>query len=155
MFNLIPYLSVIENVTLPLSFAQRRLDKIKQQGATAEQETKRLLKHLGLTDPALLQRKVTELVVSNSGSQRRALIGSPELIIADEPTSALDTDSREAFIRLLFTSASRWQHAGLSATTQRWNTCLIDRLPLTRSTEPVRRAKKTRRVISHDFATGT
>mgnify|MGYP003403224086 FL=1 len=33
----------------------------------------------------------------------RALIGQPELVIADEPTSALDTDSREAFIQLLFT----------------------------------------------------
>jgi putative ABC transport system ATP-binding protein len=32
----------------------------------------------------------------------RALIGQPELVIADEPTSALDTDSREAFLRLLF-----------------------------------------------------
>ncbi len=30
------------------------------------------------------------------------LIGRPDLVIADEPTSALDTDTREAFIRLLF-----------------------------------------------------
>ncbi len=32
----------------------------------------------------------------------RALIGSPELIIADEPTSALDADTREVFLQLLF-----------------------------------------------------
>jgi putative ABC transport system ATP-binding protein len=32
----------------------------------------------------------------------RALIGSPELVIADEPTSALDADRREAFLALLF-----------------------------------------------------
>ena len=32
----------------------------------------------------------------------RALIGSPELVIADEPTSALDADSRDAFLKLLF-----------------------------------------------------
>jgi putative ABC transport system ATP-binding protein len=31
----------------------------------------------------------------------RALIGSPEVVIADEPTSALDADARELFIRLL------------------------------------------------------
>ena len=34
----------------------------------------------------------------------RALIGSPEVIIADEPTSALDTDRREQFLQLLFAS---------------------------------------------------
>ena len=32
----------------------------------------------------------------------RALIGSPEIVIADEPTSALDSDSRESFLQLLF-----------------------------------------------------
>jgi putative ABC transport system ATP-binding protein len=32
----------------------------------------------------------------------RALIGSPELIVADEPTSALDADSQDAFLDLLF-----------------------------------------------------
>jgi putative ABC transport system ATP-binding protein len=34
----------------------------------------------------------------------RALIGSPEVVIADEPTSALDTDRREQFLSLLFHS---------------------------------------------------
>jgi putative ABC transport system ATP-binding protein len=32
----------------------------------------------------------------------RALMGSPELVIADEPTSSLDADRRQAFIQLLF-----------------------------------------------------
>jgi putative ABC transport system ATP-binding protein len=32
----------------------------------------------------------------------RALMGSPELLIADEPTSSLDADRRESFVRLLF-----------------------------------------------------
>jgi putative ABC transport system ATP-binding protein len=32
----------------------------------------------------------------------RALIGSPEIVIADEPTSALDADHRHAFLQLLF-----------------------------------------------------
>jgi putative ABC transport system ATP-binding protein len=37
----------------------------------------------------------------------RALIGSPEIVIADEPTSALDHHQREAFIRLLFAECDR------------------------------------------------
>jgi len=39
----------------------------------------------------------------------RALIGSPELIIADEPTSALDADTREHFLSLLL---SECEHSG-------------------------------------------
>ena len=39
----------------------------------------------------------------------RALIGSPEVVIADEPTSALDTDRREQFLELLFRSCEKVQ----------------------------------------------
>jgi putative ABC transport system ATP-binding protein len=37
----------------------------------------------------------------------RALIGTPEIIIADEPTSSLDANHREAFIQLLFKECDR------------------------------------------------
>ena len=104
MFNLIPYLSVVDNVTLPLSFASERLQSVQRSGLTPVQEAKRLLAHLGLDDPSLLERPVTELSIGQQQrvASARALIGTPELIIADEPTSALDADSRRAFIRLLF-----------------------------------------------------
>ncbi len=104
MFNLIPYLTVIENITLPLSFAKGRQNKVVQTGLSPTQEASRLLQALGLRDPKLLSRPVTELSIGQQQrvAAARALIGSPELLIADEPTSALDTDTREAFIKLLF-----------------------------------------------------
>ncbi|HJT99163.1 MAG TPA: ATP-binding cassette domain-containing protein, partial [Rhodanobacteraceae bacterium] len=37
----------------------------------------------------------------------RALIGTPDILIADEPTSALDADTREAFLRLVFAECDR------------------------------------------------
>ncbi|MCW8907592.1 MAG: ABC transporter ATP-binding protein [Sedimenticola sp.] len=109
MFNLIPYLSVLENVLLPCRFSSRRRQRIAQQGLQPEDEAVRLLEHLDL--PAmLLHRSVTELSVGQQQrvAAARALIGSPELVIADEPTSALDADRCGSFLRLLLKeSASR------------------------------------------------
>jgi putative ABC transport system ATP-binding protein len=106
MFNLLPYGSVIDNVLLPLSFAPRRRRRATAR-TTAEAEGARLLARLGL-EPHLV-RGPSAANLSVGQQQRvavaRALIGSPELIVADEPTSALDRHHQAAFLDLLFTEA--------------------------------------------------
>jgi len=104
LFNLISYLSVAENVTLPCLFSERRRDRATEAGGSVQGEAIRLLEHLGLADPALLRRPVTDLSVGQQQrvAAARALIGSPGLVIADEATSSLDADRREAFLDLLF-----------------------------------------------------
>ncbi|MBX8548854.1 ABC transporter ATP-binding protein [Pseudomonas cichorii] len=103
-FNLLPFLSVRENVELPCHFSRVRAERAKQRHGSVEQATSTLLAHLGLKDPALLSRRAGSLSIGQQQrvAAARALIGQPELVIADEPTSALDADTRESFIRLLF-----------------------------------------------------
>jgi len=108
MFNLVPYLSVVQNVMLPCRFSKRRLSEAKSAGGS-ETEAIRLLSRLGLKDEDLLARNVTELSVGQQQrvAAARALIGNPSLVIADEPTSALDADSRDRFIELLSDEAQK------------------------------------------------
>ena len=105
MFNLVPYLSMIDNVTLPCRFSPRRRERTKSRSGTPEAEARRLLVRLGLDQDELLARAVTDLSIGQQQrvAAARALIGAPELLIADEPTSALDEGTRERFLELLFT----------------------------------------------------
>ncbi len=109
MFNLIPYLSVVENVCLPGGFSQRRRSRAEHGGTNMHAEAVRLLEHLDMASPELLRRPVTDLSVGQQQrvAAARALIGAPEIVIADEPTSALDTDLRHAFLDLLFGECTR------------------------------------------------
>lgn len=101
-FNLVPYLSVLENVLLPCRFSQRRRRQALESGVSLEQSAARLLDQLGL-DVTLARQPATALSVGQQQrvAAARALIGHPELIIADEPTSALDAARQAEFLDLL------------------------------------------------------
>jgi putative ABC transport system ATP-binding protein len=103
-FNLLPFLSVRENVELPCHFSRLRAERAIQRHGSVDQAAATLLAHLGLKDQNLLSRRADSLSIGQQQrvAAARALIGQPELVIADEPTSALDYDARENFIRLLF-----------------------------------------------------
>ncbi|TLX56985.1 ABC transporter ATP-binding protein [Stutzerimonas nosocomialis] len=102
-FNLLPFLSVRENVTLPCSFSHQRSQRAIARHGSVDAAATELLAHLGLPS-ALLDRRAEALSIGQQQrvAAARALIGQPELVIADEPTSALDADTREAFLQLLF-----------------------------------------------------
>ena len=104
LFNLLPYLSLEENVLLPIRFSKKRALRAGNNQAERLEEAQRLLTALGLSEPLTEGRPVVELSVGQQQrvAAARALIGRPELVIADEPTSALDSDLREVFLNLLF-----------------------------------------------------
>ena len=93
-FNLVPYLTVLENVQVPIYLAG--LD-VKEQCERA----KKLLEKVGLADR--MNHKPSELSV---GQQQRAalartLANDPEFILADEPTGNLDPAMRELVLKML------------------------------------------------------
>jgi putative ABC transport system ATP-binding protein len=106
-FNLLPYLSVIDNVLLPCRFSARRRAQAAREDASARAQAERLLAQMGL-DAALWRRDALQLSVGQQQrvAAARALIGHPELVIADEPTSALDEDRREAFLDTLLAACA-------------------------------------------------
>ncbi len=101
-FNLLPYLSVIQNCILPCRFSSQRKERAIKMSGSAVESANSLIRGLGLSDEHL-NRPVGELSVGQQQrvAVARALIGGPDLIIADEPTSALDHDNRDRFIELL------------------------------------------------------
>lgn len=95
--NLIPYLSVLDNVLLGQAFAGQAADQLR---------ARTLLEHLQLA-ASLWQQPAAQLSV---GQQQRvaiarALLSAPALLLADEPTSALDADNRDVFMQLLLREA--------------------------------------------------
>jgi len=103
-FNLLPYLTVLDNVLLPCRFSKLRASRCMPSPQVAAQT---LLQRMGL--PAALWRRRAD-ALSVGQQQRvaaaRALLGRPELVIADEPTSALDAAARDDFMALLLGECS-------------------------------------------------
>ncbi len=95
-FNLIPYLTVMENVLLALRVAGQKKDQARIAA---------ILDHLQIAHVA--RQRASEL--SHGQQQRaaaaRALALNAELILADEPTSALDNTNAKLFLELLFREA--------------------------------------------------
>lgn len=94
-FNLIPYLSVADNIRLAAHFGKRHNKLVDSQIAD-------LLEQLQM-HAALLRQRADSLSV---GQQQRvaiarALVNEPEILVVDEPTSALDSAASEAFMKLL------------------------------------------------------
>lgn len=96
-FNLIPYLTVEQNIRAAAYFARNTL------GSDAlSQKIQRLIEKLQLPNNVLS----TQADALSIGQQQRvaiarALVNAPQILIVDEPTSALDVAARDSFMSLL------------------------------------------------------
>lgn len=108
-FNLLPHLSVLENIALPLLFLDRHEAAANQAAAGVAEE-------VGLGDK--LQRRVHQL--SGGEMQRvalaRALIHQPLALLADEPTGNLDSKTGRVILGLVRAAAARHKATVLMAT---------------------------------------
>ncbi|MDM1708775.1 ABC transporter ATP-binding protein [Thiopseudomonas alkaliphila] len=102
-FNLLPFLTVLQNVLLGCQFSKTRQQKARQRFGSVLASAEHLLNQLGLAK-ALYEQPASSLSIGQQQrvAVARGLIGEPELLIADEPTSALDSDTRGLFLELLF-----------------------------------------------------
>ena len=94
-FNLLPTLTALENVELPMSLA----DKPKKE---QREKALRLLETVGLGKRLFHRPKELSMGEMQRVAIARALANNPEIIIADEPTGELDSKTAKEIIALLF-----------------------------------------------------
>ncbi|MDR1311887.1 MAG: ABC transporter ATP-binding protein [Burkholderiaceae bacterium] len=128
-FNLIPYLSVLDNVLIPCRFSRKRNGNAEDVTGSALKTARMLLENLDLP-AASWNRRVIQLSVGQQQrvAAARALIGNPSLLIADEPTSSLDTDGRKMFLKLLLAECKK---AGSTLLFVSHDQTLADMFPVT------------------------
>jgi putative ABC transport system ATP-binding protein len=100
-FNLLPVLSVFENVELPLLLGRKGSRSAALSKARRKEQVERLLEDVGLADKRF--NRPAEL--SGGQQQRvavaRALVNEPKIIIADEPTANLDSENGMRVLNLM------------------------------------------------------
>jgi putative ABC transport system ATP-binding protein len=94
-FQLLPHLTALENVLLPLELGQRVPD-----GANALQAATRMLQRVGLSERLRHYPKYLSGGEQQRVALARAFVARPPLLLADEPTGSLDARTGEAVIEL-------------------------------------------------------
>ncbi|HDN97620.1 MAG: hypothetical protein DRP67_01450 [Candidatus Omnitrophota bacterium] len=97
LFHLIPELTVIENVYLPLWIREKNNFKINQYKKDAE----RLLEEFGIGEKANLFPSQLSTGEKQKVAICRSLICKPNIIFADEPTGSIDKDSARVFFEMV------------------------------------------------------
>lgn len=118
-YNLVPILSVYENIVLPVELDGKRVDR---------DYIKDIMQTLGITD------KANNLPNQLSGGQQqrvaiaRALAAKPSIILADEPTGNLDSRTTQEVLGLLKLTAERFHQTILMITHNEALAQLCDRI---------------------------
>ncbi len=120
-FNLLPALSTLDNVALPLRLIGRTAHASNRRAMT-------LLRMLGLEERARTRPDALSVGEKQRVSIARALVGDPRVVLADEPTASLDTKHGQEAMSLLTSLARQGRQACLIVTHDQRLTGFADRV---------------------------